>query len=76
MMPSVSCEGKVPFSSPVVNILPELPAVGVGGGKADGLGRVRRGGVTSGVCTVDVIVRRWELRVVRVGGRAVVAAWR
>ena len=75
-MPSVSSEGNVPFSSPGVKILPEFPALGGGGGKADGLGRVRHGGVTSGVCTVDIIVRRWELRVVRLGGRAVVAAWR
>ena len=75
-MPSVSSEGNVPFSSPGVKIHPEFPAVGGGGGEADGLGRVRRGGVTSGVCTVDIMVRRWELRVASFGGCAVVAAWR
>ena len=75
IMPSVSSEGNVPFSGPRVRFLPDLPAVGGGGGKADGLGHEKRGGVTPSVCTIDIIVRRWVLRVVRVGGRAVVTAW-
>ena len=57
-MPSVSSEGDVPFSIPGVKILLKFPAVGGGGGEADGLGRMRRGGVTSGLCTVDMIVQR------------------
>ena len=72
-MPSVTSEGNVPLLSPRVRILPELPGVGGVGGKANGLGRERRGGVILGVCTVDILARHWVLRVMRVGG---CAAWR
>ena len=69
----MSSESKVPFLSPGVEILTELPAIREGGGEAGGLGHGRRGGVSSGVCTVclcfaDITVRRWVLRVVRVAG--------